>query len=28
VNEHSIMITVNVGLADRFKNLMTNGNNW
>ena len=27
VNEHSIMITVNVGLADRFKNLMTNGNN-
>ena len=27
VNERSIMITVNVGLADRFKNLMTNGNN-
>ena len=27
VNEHSIMITVNVGLADRFKNLMTHGNN-
>jgi hypothetical protein len=28
VNEHSIMITVNVGLADRFKNLMSDGNNW
>jgi hypothetical protein len=27
VNEHSIMITVNVGLADRFKKLMENGNN-
>lgn len=27
VNEHSIMITVNVGLAERFKNLMDNGNN-
>lgn len=27
VNEHSIMITVNVGLADRFKNLMNDGNN-
>jgi hypothetical protein len=28
VNEHSIMITVNVGLAERFKNLMNDGNNW
>lgn len=27
VNERSIMITVNVGLADRFKKLMENGNN-
>lgn len=27
VNEHSIMITVNVGLAERFKNLMNDGNN-
>ena len=27
VNEHSIMITVNVGLADRFNNLMNDGNN-
>jgi len=27
VNEHSIMITVNIGLAERFKNLMNDGNN-
>ena len=27
VNEHSIMITVNVGLAERFNKLMNDGNN-